>query len=53
MSESGFYLLSTNKLCKKEDTKKFKNFPAGYVGRFYRNLADNIDSSSDFFFENN
>ena len=21
-----------------------KNFPAGYVGRFYRNLADNVDN---------
>ena len=32
--------------------KKFlKNFPAGYLGRFYRNLADNVDSSlsSDFY----
>ena len=49
MSESGFYLLRTNKLYKKEDTKQLKNFPAGYVGSFYRNLADNIDNSPDFF----
>ena len=49
MSESGFYLLPTNKLYKKEDTKQLKNFPAGYVGSFYRNLVDNIDNSSDFF----
>ena len=49
MSESGFYLLPTNKLYKKEDTKQLNNFPAAYVGSFYRNLADNIDSSSDFF----
>ena len=49
MSESGFYLLPTNKLYKKEDTKQLKNFPAGHVGSFYRNLVDNIDNSSDFF----
>ena len=34
MSESGFYLLSTNKLYKKEDTKQLQDFPAGYVGIF-------------------
>ena len=49
MSELDFYLLQTNKLYKKEDTKQLKNFPVGYVGSFYRNLADNIDNSSDFF----
>ena len=49
MSESGFYLLPTNKLYKKEDTKQLKNFPAGYVRSFYRNMVDNIDNSSDFF----
>ena len=49
MPESGFYLLPTNKLYKKEDTKQLKNFLAGYVERFYRNLANNIGSSSDFF----
>ena len=48
MSQSGFYLLSTNKLYKKEDTKQLKNFPAGYVASFYRNRADNIDDTSDF-----
>ena len=50
MSDSGFYLLATNKLCKKEKTKRLKNFPAGYVGSFYRNLADSIDKfvGSDF-----
>ena len=28
-----------------------KNFPAGYVGSFYRNLADNVDNfvGSDFY----
>ena len=49
MSEFGFFLLPTNKLYKKENTKRLKNFPAGYVGNFYRNLADNVDTSSDFF----
>ena len=30
---------------------KLKNFPAGYVGRFHRNLADNVDNflGSDFY----
>ena len=51
MSESGFYLLPTNKLYKKEKTERLKNFLAGYVGKFYRNLADNVDSftGSDFY----
>ena len=45
-----FFLLPTNKLYKKEDTKRLKNFPAGYVGSFYRNLVDRVDtSSSDFY----
>ena len=49
MSENGFYLLPTNKLYKKEDTRQLKNFPAGYVGSFYRNLAGNIDIGPDFY----
>ena len=51
MSDSGFFLLPTNKLYKNENTRKLKNFPAGYVGKFYRNLADNIDdfTGSDFY----
>ena len=51
MSDNGFYLLPTNKLVKKENTKRLKNFPAGYVGKFYRNLADNVVNflSSDFY----
>ena len=30
---------------------KLKNFPAGYVGRFYRNLADNVNNflGSDYY----
>ena len=50
MSKSGFYLLPTNKLYKKENTRQLKNFPAGYVGGFYQNLAGNIDNGSDVFF---
>ena len=44
MSESGFYLLPTNKLYK-------LYFLAGYVGNFYRNLSDNVDNflGSDFY----
>ena len=49
MSDTGFFLLPTNKLHKKVNTKRLKNFPAGYVGSFYRNLADRVDTSSDFF----
>ena len=51
MSETSFYLLPTNKLYKEEKTKRFKNFPAGYIGSFYRNLAENVDNfvGSDFY----
>ena len=49
MSDTGFFLLPTNKLRKKENTKRLKNFPAGYVGSFYRNLADCVDTSSNFY----
>ena len=51
MSDPGFYLLPTNKLYKKEKSNRLKNFSAGYVGSFYRNLADNIDNfvGSDFY----
>ena len=45
----GFFLLPTNKLYKKENTRKLKNFPAGYVGSFYRNLTGSINTSSDFY----
>ena len=33
MSENGFYLLPTNKLYKKEDTRQLKNLPAGWLCR--------------------
>ena len=49
MSDSGFFLLPTNKLYKKENTRKLKSFPAGCMGSFYRSLADSIDASSDFY----
>ena len=49
MSDTGFFLLPTNKLYKKENTRRLKNFPAGYVGSFYRNLADSVDTSSAFY----
>ena len=49
MSDTGFFLLPTNKLHKKENNRRLKNFPAGYVGSFYRNLADRVDTSSDFY----
>ena len=41
--------MPTNKLYKKENTRQLKNFPAGYVGSFYRNLADSVDNTSDFY----
>ena len=34
---------------KKENTKRLKNFPADYMGSFYQFLADNINTSSDFY----
>ena len=43
MSEMRFYLLRTGKLHKKTKKSRLKNFPAGFVGSFYRNLADNVD----------
>ena len=43
MSDIGFFTLPTGKLHKKEKQKRLKSFPAGYVGNFYRNLADNVD----------
>ena len=50
MCKSDFYLLPANKLYKKEKTFQLKNFPAGYVGSFHRNLSDNVDNflGSDF-----
>ena len=51
MSEMGFYLLATGKLYKKTRKSRVKNFPAGYVGSFCRNLVDNVNNfiGSDFY----
>ena len=51
MSDSVFLLLPTNKLYKKENSKRLKNFPARYVEGFYRNLAENVHNfiGSDFY----
>ena len=45
-----FISLPNGKLYKKRETRKLRNFPAGYMGRFYRNLVDNLDNflESDF-----
>ena len=39
-----FYSLPTGKLYKKKKKKQLKHFPANYVKRFDRNLADNVDN---------
>ena len=51
MSDTGFYSLLTGKLHKKPKQSRLKNFPAGYVGSFYRNLANNVNNfiGSDFY----
>ena len=51
MSEMDFYSLTTGKVYKKTKKSRLKNFPAGYMGSFYRNLAKNVDNflGSDFF----
>ena len=38
-----FRLLPMGTLHRKWEKKRFKNFHAGYVRKFYRNLADSID----------
>ena len=48
MSDIGFFTLPTGKLHKKEKQKRMRNFPAGYVVNFYRNLADNVDNFFKF-----
>ena len=45
-----FILLPTSTLYKKPEKKKLKNFHAGYVGKFYRNLADNAHNFLGFEF---
>ena len=46
-----FISLPTGTLYKKPEKKKSKNFPAGFVGKFHRNLADNVDNflGSEFY----
>ena len=41
----------TSKLHKKPEKSRLKNFPAGYVWRFCRNLANNVDNfpGSEFY----
>ena len=39
-----FISFPMGKLYKKNWKKTLKNFPAGYVGKFYRNSADNVDT---------
>ena len=42
-SKMSFISLPTGTLYKNREKKRLKNFPAGYAGNFYRNLADNVD----------
>ena len=46
-----FYIYRLVKRYKKKEKEKLKNLPTGYVGRFYKNLADNLDNflGSDFY----
>ena len=46
-----FFFCQQINYIKKRILKGLKNFPAGYVGSFYRNLADNVDNfiGSDFY----
>ena len=46
-----FISLPVGTLYKKPKKKKLKHFPDGYVGKFCRNLADNVDnfSGSEFY----
>ena len=51
MPEMGFCLLPIGKLHKRTEKSRLKNFPAGYVGSFYRKLPDKLDNflGSDFY----
>ena len=50
-AEMSFISLPTGELHKRTETKTLKNFPAGYLGKFYRNLANNVNNAvtSDFY----
>ena len=45
-----WFLFAANEQTLQEKKKKLKNFPADYVGSFYRNLAEKVDDfvGSDF-----
>ena len=43
-----FISLPNGKIHKEKKTKKLKIFPAGYVGKFYRNLAGENYGGSRF-----
>ena len=51
--QNGFCLFTDRRASytKKTEKKKLKNFPSGYLSKFYRNLEDNDDSflRSDFY----
>ena len=50
-SKISFISLPTGTVHEKREKKRLKHFPDGYVGKFYRNLADNVDHDflgSDF-----
>ena len=40
-----FITLRTGRIHKETKSKKLKTFPTGYVGKFYRNLANNVDGA--------
>ena len=44
MSDTVFFSLLTGKLPIKEKQEGLENVPAGYVGNFYRKIANNVDN---------
>ena len=46
-----FLFVANEQTLQENKNKKIKNFPAGYVGSFYRNLGDNVNNfvGSDFY----
>ena len=46
-----FISLPTGKIHEEKNTKKIKNFPTGYVGKFLRNSAGNVNgvATSEFY----
>ena len=45
-----FISLPSGTIYKKRENRKLGTFPADYVGRFCRNLANNVDNSLGFDF---